>query len=56
MPNTSSKATATDQISAQKILSFPKVRVGQIQSIWNEQEDIEFEVDKRIEHHIEVEC
>ena len=32
------------------------MRVGQIQSIWNEQEDIEFEVDKRIENHIEVEC
>ena len=56
VPNTSSKASATDQISAQKILSFPKVRVDQIQPIWNDHDDIEFEVDKRIKSHIEVEC
>ena len=45
----------TEQVTAFKVLGFPKTKVEDVQKIWKT-DQVDFEIDPRVEEHIAVEC
>jgi tRNA uridine 5-carboxymethylaminomethyl modification enzyme len=44
--------TKTEQVSAQKILSYPNVKLADVQKVW--QSDVDFEVDLRVASTLQI--